>query len=110
MCSSLWISEPVGDRRRELLRVVTEQVNRKAKQLVTAAVELDVLVLNDQISFTDSDRLPLVRGLATMRMSRRLQIPQRTMLLVHSEANFLNFRSFLIDGGGRLFHRSKGRD
>src|SRR6266436_876120 len=43
MVSRLWISEPVGDRRRELLRVVAAQVNRKAKRLVTANVKLDVL-------------------------------------------------------------------
>ena len=110
MVSKLWVGEPVGDRRRHLVQAVTEQVNKKAKGLTVANVDLDVLVLYDRSLFNDFDRVALVGGLATKRKNRMLQIPERTFLLIHSESNFLRFRSFLVNARGQALIRSKGYD
>ena len=80
--------EAVGDRQRHLLRVIS----RKTQRLKAEKVDLDILVLNDQSLFFDSDTIPLVRGLSAMRRNRVLELSDRTTLLVHSETNCMRFR------------------
>jgi hypothetical protein len=112
MTSKVWLPvEDVGDHQSHLLRVTTDQINRKTRMLNAEKVELDFLVLNvhQHLSF-DSDTKPLVESLAASRQNRLLHIPDQTMLLIHSEKNCLKFRSFLIDARGQLRTQSKGHE
>jgi hypothetical protein len=109
MTSKIWPPvEAVGDRQRHLFRVTAEQIKRKTQAPNAKKVELDFLVLNDRSLRFDCDTIPLVKSLATMRQKRLLNIPDRTVLLIHSESNCLQFRSFLIDACGQLRTQSKG--
>jgi hypothetical protein len=103
-------AEAVGDRQRHLFQVTKEQIGRKGRRVAAKRVELDILVLNDQSLFFDSDILPLVRSLAAIRKERALPISDSTILVVHSESNCMQFRSFVIDALGQVKARSAGHD
>ena len=100
--------EAVGDRQRYLLAATIEQIARKTRSLNAANVDVDIVVLNDSSLFFGSDIIPLVRGIARLLRERALQIP--AALLVHSQSNILQFRSFIIDARGQIITPSKEHD
>jgi hypothetical protein len=73
-------------------------------------LEVDLLILNDQSLFFDSVVLPLIDQLCAIRKGRYLSIPDKTLLLVHSQPNSAQFRSFVIDADGVRQVQSDGHN